>query len=72
MILDIPTCAAMLHCSEQRLRALARSETIPAAKVGRDWVFIEEDVVEWLRKRSQPRSVVVRKIGRPRRVLTAA
>lgn len=34
MILDTPTCAAMLRCSESHLKKLARQGIVPATKVG--------------------------------------
>jgi len=68
--LDVPSCAALLHCSEAHLRRLACKGSLPAAKVGRDWVFIHEDVMNWLRERSRPRPVkVVRTRGRPRQIV---
>ncbi len=52
MILDAPTCAALLRCSVSHLHRLAREGIVPGTKVGRGWVFIESDIVEWLRVKS--------------------
>jgi len=68
MILDAPTCAALLHCSVSHLLRLARDGIVPGTKVGRGWVFIEEDVVEWLRVKSLPVKIEPpKKVGRPRK-----
>ena len=68
MILDAPTCAALLRCSVSHLHRLARDGIVPATKVGRGWLFIEADIVEWLRVKSLPVKVVTsKKVGRPRK-----
>lgn len=68
MTLDDVTCADMLKCSVSHLRRLARQGAIPATKIGRRWVFIEQDVVEWLRKKTAPKPVVQPRLqGRPRK-----
>lgn len=54
MILDAPTCAALLRCSVSHLHKLARDGIVPGTKVVRGWVFIEADIVEWLRVKSLP------------------
>ena len=72
--LNATACAALLNCSKSKLFALARSGEIPACKIGRGYVFVEADIIEWLRVKSQPKPVpVVRPIGRPRkRVVTTS
>ena len=68
MILDAPTCAAMLRCSISHLNRLARQGIVPATKVGRGWIFIETEVLEWVRLRGVVKPVVVsRPAGRPRK-----
>lgn len=58
----------MLCCSKTHLHRLARSGEIPACKVGRGWVFVEADVVEWLRAKHVPKRIESpRKLGRPRK-----
>jgi excisionase family DNA binding protein len=67
MILDAPACASLLRCSQPHLHRLAREGLIPATKVGRGWVFVEADVVEWLRARARVKvQSAPRKVGRPR------
>ena len=68
MTLDAPTCAALLCCSQSHLHRLAREGIVPATKVGRGWVFVESDMVDWLRERSEPKRIEPPKnIGRPRK-----
>lgn len=66
MILDAPACAALLRCSVSHLNKLARQGILPASKVGRGWVFVEEDVLDWLRARSA-QAITPKKLGRPRK-----
>ena len=53
MTLDVAEAAARLRCSESHLKRLCRNRVIPATKVGRSWVLIEEDVIDWLRDKSR-------------------
>ena len=66
MILDAPACAALLRCSVTHLHRLAREGRVPAAKVGRGWVFVEADIIDWVRERVKPMPVK-RPVGRPRK-----
>jgi excisionase family DNA binding protein len=47
--LDLEEAATFLKCSDDTVRELAASGQLPAAKVGRAWVFVDVDLVEWLR-----------------------
>ena len=60
--LSVEQTASLLHCSEEHVRRLARNKTLPGIKVGRDWIFLEENLLDWLREKSAPA-----KRGRPRR-----
>ena len=57
--------AVLLNCSTAHLHRLARSGAIPGVKVGRSWVFIEQDVLDWLRQQMKPKPAP-RPVGRPR------
>ena len=46
-ILNISEAAAFLGVHEQTVRKLARRDTIPAFKVGRDWRFRKEALLRW-------------------------
>lgn len=60
MTLDSASAATLLNCSVAHLHRLARAGTLPGCKVGRGWVFIEQDLLDWLRKRGEPVTRTVR------------
>lgn len=66
MTLDSSNAAALLNCSTAHLHRLARAGRVPAAKVGKGWVFIEHDLLDWLRQQAQPKPAP-RPVGRPRK-----
>jgi excisionase family DNA binding protein len=47
--LNLGQAAAYLHVHEQTLLKLARAGAVPAAKVGRAWVFIDVDLLAYIR-----------------------
>jgi excisionase family DNA binding protein len=47
--LDIDECAEFLKIERTHALKLAGNGTLPGAKIGRAWVFLEDDVVEYLR-----------------------
>lgn len=47
--MDVQGAAAFLHACSDTVYNLARRGTIPATKVGRGWVFLESDLVNFLR-----------------------
>lgn len=46
-IMNVFDAAALLGVHVQTLRKLARQKRIPAFKVGRDWKFSRESIVDW-------------------------
>ena len=59
--LDLHAAADFLLVHWQTLRAKAKAGTIPAAKLGRRWVFLKGDLVAYLRSQysyGRPRSQV--------------
>ena len=51
----LPTCgleraAALLHCHESTAAELARAGKIRGRKVGRAWVFVEADILQFIRE----------------------
>lgn len=42
-------CLEILKCKRTRLLNLIHQGKVPAAKVGRSWVFIESDIYQYLR-----------------------
>jgi excisionase family DNA binding protein len=47
--LDLLEAAKLLKLHPQTVLKLAREGEIPAAKPGKCWVFIEEDLIDWIR-----------------------
>jgi len=57
--LGLKQAAAFLRCHPEELRRRAKAGVIPGAKVGRAWVFLEEDLAAYLRSLySQPRQAL--------------
>ena len=48
-VLTLPQAAQLLHSHEDTVTEAIRARGLPAAKVGRCWLFIDEDVIAWLR-----------------------
>jgi hypothetical protein len=47
--LNLSEAAAFLHMHPEELRTRAKRGVIPGAKIGRRWVFIEDDLAEYIR-----------------------
>ncbi|MBA3504470.1 MAG: helix-turn-helix domain-containing protein [Betaproteobacteria bacterium] len=47
--LDLQQAATFLRLHHEELRQRAKTGKIPGAKVGRRWVFVEDDLVSYLR-----------------------
>jgi hypothetical protein len=47
--LDLKQAAQFLRLHPEELRQRAKRGLIPGAKVGRSWVFIEDDLVQYVR-----------------------
>ncbi len=54
-IMDTWGCAELLGISEERVRALAREEKLPAAKIGGRWRYSRRQVLEWAKLFAIPR-----------------
>jgi excisionase family DNA binding protein len=48
-VLTLRGAAAFLKLHPNTVRSQAKRRLIPATKVGRDWRFLEADLVEWMR-----------------------
>ena len=53
--LALTEAAAFLHMSEDALLRKARAGIVPGDKPGRQWVFIRDDLIDWMRERSRER-----------------
>lgn len=47
--LDLKACATLLNASPCTVMTLAKAGALRGAKIGRSWIFLEEDVMEFLR-----------------------
>jgi len=58
-LFTLKQAADYLGCNPETVRRHAQAKKIPAAKLGRKWVFIEQDLAQYLRNQySTPESVV--------------
>jgi excisionase family DNA binding protein len=48
--LSLKQAAALLNVHPNTVRTYAINGVLPAAKIGRDWRFIDDDLVAWLRR----------------------
>lgn len=49
--LDLEGAASWLKCDPSTVQAMAAAGEIPGAKVGRQWVFVDVDLIDWLRSK---------------------
>jgi excisionase family DNA binding protein len=63
--MTLPEAASFLKCHPEELRKRAKMGQIPGAKIGRAWVFLEEDLADYLRSLySQPRQALRVTLGK--------
>jgi excisionase family DNA binding protein len=57
--LDLQQASDLLKLHPQTILQKARAGELPAAKLGKCWVFIEQDLIEWIRSQyTRPRQDV--------------
>jgi len=49
--MDLQTAAAYLGARAETISQLARKGELPGAQIGKGWIFLREDVLDFLRKR---------------------
>ncbi len=47
---NLQEAAAFLHMHQEEVRRRAKCGELPGTKPGRAWVFLEEDLAEWMRE----------------------
>lgn len=47
--LNLNQAAEFLHCNSETVRRLAQAGKIPCGKIGRKWVFIQQDLEQYIR-----------------------
>ena len=55
--LNLEEAAEFLHVHPITLQQKAKSGTIPGTKIGRRWVFIDVDLLQYIRSQYQPRAL---------------
>ncbi|WP_213778849.1 helix-turn-helix domain-containing protein [Caballeronia sp. dw_276] len=53
---DLLECAELLKVDRNTVLKIAGTGELPGAKIGRAWVFLEDDVLSFLRKKIQEQS----------------
>lgn len=53
---DLIECADLLKVDRNTILKIAATGELPGAKIGRAWVFLEDDVLSFLRKKVQEQS----------------
>lgn len=53
--IGIEEAAVMLRMSESALQRKAKAGKVPGAKIGREWVFVHEDLLALIRKQAKER-----------------
>ena len=51
--IDAAQCAELLHCTEETAEEMARKGEIPALKIGRGWIFVRTDLLQFLAERAR-------------------
>ena len=63
---DIDEAAALMKAETDKVMELARCGDLPGAKIGKAWVFMREDVVEFVQKRIDDDTLRRRQESRPK------
>ena len=57
--LDLEQASVLLKLHPQTILQKARAGLLPAAKLGKCWVFVEQDLIDWIRSQyTRPRQNV--------------
>ena len=59
--LNAADAAAVLHADQETVLMLARKGELPGAKIGKSWVFLRSDVLEYLSNRVKQETDLRRK-----------
>ncbi len=62
-ICNITEAARLMKVHEETVASLIREHKLPAAKIGRAWVMLERDVLEYVERQIQMQSAA--RLGRP-------
>ena len=51
--IDSEECAALLRCTPEQVEELARAGEIPGLKIGRSWLFVRVDLLDYLAQKAR-------------------
>jgi excisionase family DNA binding protein len=51
--IDSEECAALLRCTPEQVEELARAGDIPGLKIGRGWLFVRTDLLDYLAQKAR-------------------
>ena len=51
--IDAAQCAELLRCTVETAEEMARKGEIPALKIGRGWIFVRADLLQFLAERAR-------------------
>jgi excisionase family DNA binding protein len=57
-VLTLPEAAAYLRISEAEMRSVAGSQGLPGRRIGSEWRFSREAILEWLRRPNMKESLL--------------
>lgn len=46
-------CASLLFCTAEQVEEMARAGEIPGLKIGRGWIFVRADLLDFLAERAR-------------------
>lgn len=46
-------CAELLRCTPEQVEELARAGDIPGLKIGRGWLFVRHDLIDYLAEKAR-------------------
>lgn len=70
--LNLTEAAAFLKVSDDTLKDLAQSGAVPGAKVGKCWLFVDEDLEQYVREVVRRQTAERRGVTVPQRIATEA
>jgi len=51
--IDSNECANLLRCTPEQVEELARAGEIPGLKIGRSWLFVRADLLDYLAQKAR-------------------
>lgn len=64
--IDSSECAEIMKCTSERVEEMARAGEIPGLKIGRNWLFVRDDLLSWLAEKAREEAQERRMKRQPR------